>query len=450
MVKLRFLIYGGAIAAATFVASGAQAQDAGILEAPIPVAPTASVPVYNPDGSIRLAIPGFTTPNSVRNRPRPVYDALGIRGGRFVLYPSASAGAVYNSNVLYTETNEESDWALELAPSLRLVSDFSRHALNVFLESRSLVYNRLTSENITDMTAAIDGRIDVLRATNLVLGAAYRILHEPRNAPDLPGNAAKPTRYSVAGGQAAFNHLFNRLQLSIGGFFDRYVFADTELRPPGPTILDNHDRDRDQYGAFAQAGYVFSPGYSAFLRGSINERRYDLNLDRFGFRRDSQGYEAVGGLQFELTRLVVGQIYGGYLEQRFDDPGFRNIGGPAFGAQLEWYPTQLTTVRLDVRRSIDETILVGSSSFTNSHFALGVDHELLRNLIVSLDGIYEKDAYNGTARADNIFGVSVGVTYLMNRNLQFNVGYLYSKRNSNEAGLDYTNHTLRIALIGKL
>jgi len=40
------------------------------------------------------------------------------------------------------------------------------------------------------------------------------------------------------------------------------------------------------------------------------------------------------------------------------------------------------------------------------------------------------------ARADNIFGVSVGVTYLMNRNLQFNVGYLYSRRQSNEAGLD--------------
>jgi hypothetical protein len=36
------------------------------------------------------------------------------------------------------------------------------------------------------------------------------------------------------------------------------------------------------------------------------------------------------------------------------------------------------------------------------------------------------------------------------RNLQANLGYVFSERGSNLAGFDYTNNLFRIGLVGKL
>ena len=130
-----------------------------------PSPPPDDTAVYNADGSVSIALPPFSVPNSVRNRSRPQYDAPGIRIGSFVLRPSLNAGVAYNSNVFSTQTNQKSDLDWEFSPVLRFVSNFSRHALEFLLQTRSLFYQQHSSENITDLTASANGRIDVLRST---------------------------------------------------------------------------------------------------------------------------------------------------------------------------------------------------------------------------------------------------------------------------------------------
>ena len=206
--------------------------------------PPDNAAVYNSDGSVSIAIPPFIVPNSVRNRTRPEYDAPGIRVGSFALRPSLNTGAAFNSNVFSTEVNQKSDLSWEFAPVLRLVSDFSRHALDFLLQTRSLIYKQHSSENITDVTASANGRIDVLRSTTIASAASYRILHEARGAPDMPANAAKPTRFSISRAEASLYHVLNRLRIAAGGSFERYVFADTQLQASSPQTLPNRDRDR--------------------------------------------------------------------------------------------------------------------------------------------------------------------------------------------------------------
>jgi hypothetical protein len=421
-------------------------------DAPPPSVPTTSRanPITNPDGSVTMTIPPFNPQGGVIDRPRPQYDALGLRGGEFIVLPSLTAGAMYNSNVFNTQNATQSDWAFELAPALRVISDLPRHALSFLVGAHSLFYNRLTSENTTDVTTDLRGRLDIDRATNVSIDGGYQYLHEARGAPDLPGNAAEPTRYSMGTVEGTFNHAFNRLQVDAGVSYQRLDYEATKLNPPGPATLDNRDRDRDTVSVFGQAGYEFSPGYSAFLRGSYNNRTYDLTTDSAGYARDSHGMEVDGGVQFEITRLIIGQIYAGYLEQDFEDVRFNTVSGGAFGAQLEWYPTELTTLRFGVRHSVEETTIAGASSYTTSHVSLGVDHELLRNLILSLDGVFENNDYNGFPRTDKFWGFSLGAMYLVNRNLQLNLGYVFSRRDTNQTGLDYDNSTVRIGAVGKL
>lgn len=407
-------------------------------------------PITNPDGSVTIELPPFNSEDGVLFRARPGYDPLGLRLGSFVALPSVSAGTLYNSNVFNTPSATKSDWALEIMPTLRLISDLPRHALSLLVGAHGLFHDRLTSEDTIDIAVSGQGRLDIRRSTNVVVDAGYDVLHENRGAPDLPGNAAKPTEYAATHVQATLNQSFNRLQVSAGASLQNLGYRNTKLTPPGPTVLDNHDRDRDTTTVFGQAAYEFSPGYSAFVRGSYNQRVYDLTQDSAGLRRDSHGLETDGGLQFEVTRLLIGQIYGGYLQQSFDDSHFSNIGGGAFGAQLEWHPTPLTTVRFNARRSIQDTTIPGASSYTSSHFAVGVDHELLRNLVISVDALYDDNVYNGAPRSDAFWGASVGAMYLLNRNLEANLGYVFSKRDSNVAGFDYVNNLFRLGLVGKL
>ena len=230
----------------------------------------------------------------------------------------------------------------------------------------------------------------------------------------------------------------------------RLNYSDTQLVPPGPAVRDNSDRNRDIITVYGQAGYEFSPGYIGFVRGSYNTRNYDLKVDNANFARDSNGFEINGGAQFEVTRLLVGQLYAGYLEQTFDDLRFAKAAGAAFGGALQWYPTETTTVRFNSQRSVEETTIFGASSYTTSHLGIGVDHELLRNVILSADAIYDNNHYNSTPRTDRFWGLSFGAAYLMNRNLQFNVGYVLAHRDSSITGLGFVNNIVRIGIVGRV
>jgi hypothetical protein len=99
---------------------------------------------------------------------------------------------------------------------------------------------------------------------------------------------------------------------------------------------------------------------------------------------------------------------------------------------------------------VEETTIFGASSYLTSHFAFGVDHELLRNLVISFDALYDYNNYNDSPRTDRFWGFAVGAMYLVNRNLQANIGYVFSRRDSNIAGFDYTNNVFRVGIAGKL
>jgi hypothetical protein len=192
------------------------------------------------------------------------------------------------------------------------------------------------------------------------------------------------------------------------------------------------------------------PKYEAFLRGIYNNRNYDDGLDDGGFNRDSDGWEVVGGTAIDLTGILTGNIFAGYLRQEYDDARFGTIQGPGFGADLTWNPTGLTTVTGAISRTVEESTLAGANGFLASRIALSVDHELLRNLIVSVNGSIQSNDYNGNAREDDIYRAAAQVRYLMSRYLYVTVGYDFQNRESSTIDSNYTVNTFMIRLEGQL
>ncbi|HYD30376.1 MAG TPA: outer membrane beta-barrel protein [Azospirillaceae bacterium] len=382
----------------------------------------------------------------VLERPRPELDPLGLRAGSFLIFPRIEAGVDYNDNVFATENNTEEDFIYVIAPSVNVRSDFSRHALGLTAAADIGRFQDFSSENYSDWSLVGTGRLDITRDSALSVDLREIRDHEGRTDPDAAGVRGEPVEYYLTGGGATYQQRFGRFSASIGGGARSYDYEDVDLG--GGLVLDEDNRDRTEFDTVLRVGYLIRPGYEAFVRG-----RYltvDRESDPTGVNRDSDGYEISAGTRFDLTNLLTGEVFAGYLTRDYEDDRLEDFSGLGFGASLDWSFTQLTTVHFTANREIREAGVVatggGASSYVRSVLGVSVDHELLRNLILSANAAYQWDEFEGIDRTDNYYTLGFGGTYRLNRNFYLKAGYSWDKRNSDVPGLDYTNNIISLRI----
>ncbi|MGB5948807.1 MAG: outer membrane beta-barrel protein [Parvibaculum sp.] len=383
----------------------------------------------------------------VNERARPGYDAVGLRAGSFVVLPSIEVAETYDDNIFATESNKDSDFITSVHPRVDVISTWSRHSLNLTAGLQRSYFADNSSENKTGYDFGMDGRLDILRDTNVTGALAHAQKHEDRGSATFSSTtAAEPVEYKQTDASIAFNQRFNRVTTTLGAAYTRLNYEDV-ASTAGP-ILDEDLRDRDVYTQKLRAGYDVSPDTNVFVQGSLNQRRYDIGMPIQD--RDSKGYEAVVGSRFKLSTLASGEVYVGYQRQNYDATGLSDVSGLSYGANVNWYVTPLSTVRFNAASTIEESDLGGSSGYLRQVVGVGLDHELLRNVILRGDLSYENDDYKGTPRKDDYYGGGVGVSYLLNRFVAMGLDYDYTKRDSNAAGADYSRNRVMFTIRGQL
>ncbi len=378
--------------------------------------------------------------DTVATRARPEYDPLGIRTGSFLFFPQLSVDELYNDNIFATDGDKVDDFITVIRPEATIESNWSRHAFAVAGGGDFGLYKQNPDEGYQDWFAATDGRIDVSRDIALYAGGGAARRHEIPGSPDDPGGD-EPTMYYEYNAFARYDQNFDRVGLTIDGLFDRVDYTNTPVSD-GPDI-SNNDRDRNVYSTPVRLGFEITPDYEAFVRVAPNIRRYDQTPDFDGVDRDSWGYQAVGGLALDFGGITFGEIYAGYMQQFYSD--LNNVNTPTFGGSLTWNATTLTTVNLAVERNVLETTAIGASSYISTSGELTVDHELLRNVILTAGGAVTNNDYDGISRKDWFYLGNFRVRYLLNRNLYLSAGYLYRHRNSDTVD-DFTQNVIRIGL----
>lgn len=384
---------------------------------------------------------------SVGSRPRPGYDPVGIRAGSFIILPSTNISETYDDNIFATDNGKVDDFITRLSPQIDINSLWANHALNFTAGLDRYIYADETDENRTDYNFGADGRLDILRETNVVAAISHAQRHEERGSATFSSSTAvEPVEYTQTDARLALNQRFNRVTATIGGTYTNLDYDDVASMA-GP-ILNEDLRDREIYSEALRLGYDVSPDTNVYVQGSVNQRRYDIGLPVQN--RDSDGYEVLLGSTFKLTNLASGQIFVGYQDQDYDAGALEDINGVSYGANVDWYVTALTTVHLNASSTIEESDLGGSSGYLRQVVGLSVDHELLRNVILSGAVSYENDDYEGTPRNDDYLGGTLGVAYLLNRYLAVGIDYDITDRNSTLSGLDYTRNRVAFTLRGQL
>jgi hypothetical protein len=394
----------------------------------------------------QLDLPGRG--DTVRGRARPQYDPLGVRLGSFVLLPELTLQEQYETNIFFTENNEEDDFITRVMPGATLRSDWNNHQLTLETGADLGFYASNTDEDFQDYFVGASGRVDIKRSTQLNLRTRYRRAHESRESPDDADAVAgmrvadEPTELDVYSAGASLRHDFGRLNGTLGGTFDRLSFQDPDAIGGGS--INEHERDRNVYEGTLRVGYEIQPEYEAFVLGSYNVREYD-GLEG-GVDRDSDGYGIAVGMQVDFGGIVFGDFFAGFREQSYDDSTLNDLNGFGAGADITWNVTGLTTITGSLLGDIRETTSAGASGRQVATGEIGIDHELRRNIIVGANIIGVRDDYEGINRTDWVYGAGADATYLINRYLRAGAEYEFRERDGESSTDDFTNHVFLIRL----
>lgn len=386
----------------------------------------------------------------VADRPRPAFDALGIRAGSVLVYPSVTGRVEYDDNVLASPAGKRGDTIFYLEPEVRLRSDFSRHAFDTrFYYGRSF-HNKLGSEDNSQYGATGRGVVDVTRRTRIRVGGSYEHRAENRASLSSFTGSRTPVKYDRAAASLGLEQEVGDFVLLGRGEYRRLKYDDA-VDPLGNPI-DLEFRNLKMRIATGQLSYRLRSGTTAFVRVQGERRTYDLRPGDPGFDpftqtdRSSTGFRAEAGLGLELTRLIYGNIRAGYMRQNYKDIKLRDTSGLSYGADILWNVTPLTTFRLTAERSVDETSSQTTAGNLRSEFTAKVDHELLRYVILSGGIRYARINPAGLTPNSREYEGNLGVRYLMNRYMELRGGYSYEKRSSKANVIRYSSNRVFVAL----
>lgn len=406
---------------------------------------------------------------TVVNRPRPEVDPLGFPVGGFQAYGQLALTEVYDTNVFATPVDERSDYITVVSPRAALLSDWTRHALNFWADADIGRYWEYTKQDFNDWRVAADGRLDVTRNVQIFAGGEYAHLHQLRTSPD-DTRGLEPTQYDKTSAFVRYRQRLGRFSFAPQATFERFEYDNVPAIRNGMLVsIDQQFRNRDEYSLDLRVGYeLIQESNELFVRLRGIDRVYD-QLQPFplgplpGFPseidRSSTGYEADVGLDLDLGGITFGQVFVGYRQENYKSP-LPDIGTPTFGVSVDWNPTRLTTINLNVERSINEVTQALYSGYISTVGRLSIDHELRRDFLLNVNFSLADHDYVGVStpvgtakREDTIYGVGVAAKYFLNRHLYASLGYTYLQRNSSDNTLppgslnrDYKIHLVYLSL----
>jgi hypothetical protein len=386
--------------------------------------------------------------STIFERARPDYDALGVKLGSFVLKPSIAAEERFSDNIYATETNEKDDFITSVKPAFELVSDWNVHELSFNASADVGRYANYSDENYEDYSVGTEGRIDILRETYATAGLQYYQRHEDRGSAEANTiNAVEPTIFHDLEAKLNLYRGAGRFSVALDNQYDRLTYENGYTA--AGAVLDNTVRDRDEYRSRLKIAYELIPNYSAFVSATYLDKEYDTTTA--ALNRNSNGYDLNVGTDINISGKTKAEVFVGYYDRNYEDVDFKDQKGLAFGADVIWDMSDLTSFDANVVRSIEETTIDGASGYVSTKYSVGAEHELRRNILLGLDASYATNEYNGAAvgdieREDDISEAGAKVSYLLNRNVTLDTSYTYRNRNSNIADQDYDANIVMVGV----
>gem|GEM_PF-899670 len=409
------------------------------------------LPLLANTAALGLLTPGFILGTDLA-RPiptDPAYAPIGYQVGSFTILPSFAQSLGYDSNPDQTSRQfAKGSVALRTDAAVDFQSNWASSSLQGSLRGAYLE----TPQNEAASRPAADGvvryRLDADRDLHIDAEGRFLVDTQRTGNPNLQlgtANLQAATSTSrpllaVYGASLGATETFNRLSVTLRGSIDRSEFDNARLSDG--TIINQADRNLNQYSLQLRTAYEVNPDFSPFIDILGDTRVYDLRRDQNGIRRDSDGISLLVGASFGLLRTLTGEISAGIQHRDYVDPSLRSIDAPLINAALVWSMSPLTTVRLTAATGITETTIPGSSGILTDVATLEVQHDLFRNLSIVLGGSFLRNDYQGSTIRENGVSATARLDYHLTRWLTLRGTYIYQEIHSTVAGASFSDNTV--------
>jgi hypothetical protein len=345
-------------------------------------------------------------PVAVLDRARATNETSGMRAGSFIFTPYLIGKVTHDDNV-YAARVRTTDMIFSTTPGLQFKSDWSRHSLEGEFALDAIKYSRQAKLDHINARIGGVGKFELGSSSNIVIESRF-----VRSGDTVPTTGAVspdgPIMTNSLVEAATFNTRFNRFIWSAG---INWSWTNYENAKSFGVPVDQSFRNGAVTTLTQRFGYEISPSTTVFLQPQYNFRRYKNSA------YNSEGYRIYGGLSTEMTRLVRGEIYGGYLFQDYVSPAIPNVSSYGFGGRIIWYPMERLTINLNANRDIGDPSALGAPASVNTSFGAQADYEIYHNLVWSLGGTYAISKYTAPSYTDYTYGANTGLTYYITRNI---------------------------------
>lgn len=375
-------------------------------------------------------------PVSVEDRFNQNNTAEGLRLGSWKVTPTATLRGGYDDNVTTVADAPVSSTLVQLRGRLDVTNGEGANYVSVYAEAGNTWYTDAQDLDHFDASGGAAFQTEVGSYVKL-RGSVGVASGESEDSAD--------EGVIVAGAFDPYVDLAKYLSIpgSIGVSFDggRYSFSasgdvlytdyDPRVTAGGVTVAQDF-RNGTNADLRARAGYNFSPATGVFLEGVYNLQNYDDET------ANSTGWRAVAGAEFEVSRLITGEVFGGYAVQTYDSGA--EVSGLTYGASLDWFVTELMSLNLAAKREFgaEQTeILLGgpvTAAVTRDDVRLGLAYEPLRQMLVRAEGGWRQTEYDAQSRTDTGLFAGVGLDYVLTSNFRVNLDYKYDQTQSEIAG----------------
>jgi hypothetical protein len=371
---------------------------------------------------------------SVLERQHPDFAPLGYRLGNWILNPSLTVSPGVTNNVYNDNDNRQSDAFVIVEPNLRISSDWAVHRLILEATGDLRRYAQASVRNQDGWKIDASGRLDVSQDLFIEASGTVGRRFESPFSDDVINNTTNVSSYLQSLAYVKASYTVGRTRL-VGAVdrssytFNRVTFADRPAR-------DQRSRDRTMDRLTGIIDYALSPSLSMYGQIVLDRNEYDALIENGQANRDSTGYMFVGGVNFDLAGLMRGSIGTGYSRRDYKSEIYPDASGLSVQAKVEFFPTPLTTVGFTAQRQIQDAGLGGAGAYLDNRATMRVDHELLENLVLTLDGDVARRSYEELDQRTDVISVGAAARFQMTRGLSFggNIRYGSSTPNGNNLG----------------
>lgn len=369
---------------------------------------------------------------SVTERAHPDFDALGVRLGGFLAFPSLAVSTAVTDNAYLDNSVKTSDVYAVINPAVRVQSDWNNHRLVLEATGDVRRYANETLRNQNGWLTGASGRLDVTRDVAINTEVQLGRIYENPFTDDITSNVTVLSNYLRKSAALRASYTAGRLRLTastdfLGFRFNTLNFADGSSRSQA-------FRNRDAVRGGVLAEYAVSPAISYFAQVNVDNTNYVADLNGLP-NRDSTGVLAIAGTNFDIPGVMRGSFGLGYTWRNYKALRFKDKSGLSMQAKADFFISPITTLGVSAQRVIQDASIGNGAAFTDTRVAAQVDHELLENLLLNTTLSFVRQRLLDTQSYADVIQASARARFQMTRSLGFSANVSYGEGNPKGTGL---------------